>query len=84
VDIKTRVSIVCTHSQYVRKLATDLTTTLSDLEQVLTERNDNPPPTASGYDERLAEVQRLLTQEVEVLRQRLKALGEPSATNETE
>lgn len=81
-DVKFQLSILQTQSEYVRKLATDLTTTLSALEQMFMEQMDNSHLTTSDYDERIAEVQRLLIQQMEVLRQRLKELDKPSVPHE--
>ncbi len=76
-DAKIWVPILCTHSQYVIRLATELTLTLRTLEQVLNEQIDNPVHTTmDGYGEKIAELRRLLTMETNMFCQRFNAFVE--------
>jgi hypothetical protein len=70
-NAKFEVAILRTHSDYMTHLATELSTTLKALEQLLSEA-PAPHATVTAHAERLAEVQRLLTTEANMFCGRLE------------
>ena len=90
-DVKLHVSILRRHSEYLTQLFTEVTTTLSTLEQTLSERE---APAAADTVGRLAEVaglERRLCTEAEMFCQRLhvflavtKTVPDATVKNESE
>ncbi len=68
------ISILCTQSEYVAVLAKELTITLKTLRNALREPPTHSHITTSTQRARLAELQRLLTGEVELLNQQFMEL----------
>ena len=76
---ETYVAILRTHGEYVARLATELTTTLRVLEELLPNEAHNPD-TRRSHTEKIAGLHRLLTTEADLFCRRLKVFLEGTST----